>query len=198
MFFCCLIFFVGGCIYVSLVFENPPNTLVRRCFLEDIKAEPQEVFRGPNIFLGGVWMSRVYIYTYLYVKYLFVLREPWTTENDRFSPNKSRGCWKQNRCLQHFLKIQPNKRWEVVTCITSCFTLFHQFCLGTSPVFFNRKSRWWIWKMCFVMCYSHLLGACAEKTIGWMNRPRFFFRRAGGLKGTKGEQCTTTSQEIHI
>ena len=61
--------------------------------LEDIKAEPQEVFRGPNIFLGGVWMSRVYnIYTYLYVKYLFVLGDPWTTENDRLSPNKARGC----------------------------------------------------------------------------------------------------------
>ena len=50
----------------SLVFENPPVIpcvwRILEVWKEPLKAEPQEVFRGPNdIFSGGVWMSRVFV-----------------------------------------------------------------------------------------------------------------------------------------
>ena len=35
----------------TLVFQNPPNTLGEDRYLEPLKAEPQEVFLGPNTHL---------------------------------------------------------------------------------------------------------------------------------------------------
>ncbi len=36
------------------VFQNPPNTFVRRS-LDPVKAEPQEVFGGPSTYWEGIW-----------------------------------------------------------------------------------------------------------------------------------------------
>ena len=44
----------GSTLQGPYVFQNPPNTFVRRS-LDPVKAEPQEVFGGPSTYWEGIW-----------------------------------------------------------------------------------------------------------------------------------------------
>ena len=54
-----------------VVFQNPPVIPCEDRYLDPLKAEPQEMFVGPNTYSLGIWKTRVVKNTSIYIIYIY-------------------------------------------------------------------------------------------------------------------------------